>query len=134
MFKVQGIPTSKGEESYLTTQLEAFGIDPLSPRAIDITRSQTEAISDVYQEIDFDLGETLNELAISPEYELSPEISTSIKKLMRDSKNNQNKIIDDFREAEVPFSDTIYEGFSGEEYFKSYTNLMLEDLVLRILL
>lgn len=124
MFKVQGIPTSKGEESYLTTQLEAFGIDPLSPRAIDITRSQTEAISDVYQEIDFDLGETLNELAISPEYELSPEISTSIKKLMRDSKNNQNKIIDDFREAEVPFSDTIYEGFSGEEYFKSHTNLL----------
>ena len=124
MFKVQGIPTSKGEESYLTTQLEAFGIDPLSPRAIDITRSQTEAISDVYQEIDFDLGETLNELAISPEYELSPEISTSIKKLMRDSKNNQNKIIDDFREAEVPFSDTIYEGFSGEKYFKSHTNLL----------
>lgn len=78
----------------------------------------------MYQEIDFDLGETLNELAISPEYELSPEISTSIKKLMRDSKNNQNKIIDDFREAEVPFSDTIYEGFSGEEYFKSHTNLL----------
>ena len=124
MFKVQGIPTSKGEESYLTTQLEAFGIDPLSPRAIDITRSQTDALSDVYQEIDFDLGETLNELALSPEYELSPEISTSIKKLMRDSKNNQNKIIEDFREAEVPFSDTIYEGFSGEEYFKSYTNLL----------
>ena len=124
MFKVQGIPTSKGEESYLTTQLEAFGIDPLSPRAIDITRSQTDAISDVYQEIDFDLGETLNELGISPEYELSPEISTSIKKLMRDSKNNQNKIIDDFREAEVPFSDTIYEGFSGEKYFKSHTNFL----------
>jgi len=124
MFKVQGIPTSKGEESYLTTQLEAFGIDPLSPRAIDITRNQTDAISDVYQEIDFDLGETLNELGTSPEYELSPEISTAIKKLMRDSKNNQNKIIDDFREAEVPFSDTIYEGFSGEEYFKSHTNLL----------
>lgn len=124
MFKVQGIPTSKGEESYLTTQLEAFGIDPLSPRAIDITRSQTDALSDVYQEIDFDLGETLNELALSPEYELSPEISTSIKKLMRDSKNSQNKIIDDFREAEVPFSDTIYEGFSGEKYFKSHTNLL----------
>ena len=64
MFKVQGIPTSKGEESYLTTQLEAFGIDPLSPRAIDITKSQTEAISDVYQEIDFDLGETLKIIKI----------------------------------------------------------------------
>tara|TARA_R110000764_G_scaffold15007_1_gene42912 strand:- start:11 stop:3466 length:3456 start_codon:yes stop_codon:yes gene_type:complete len=124
MFKVQGIPTSKGEESYLTTQLEAFGIDPLSPRAIDITRSQTDTLSDVYQNIDFDLGETLEELALRPEYNLSPEISTSIKKLMSDRKTSLTKIIKDFQASDVPFSDDIYEGFSGTKYFQSHTNLL----------
>jgi len=124
MFKVQGIPTSKGEESYLTTQLEAFGIDPLSPRAIDITRSQSNVISDTYKEVDFDLEQTLEELAFNPEYSLSPEISTAIKKLMSDRKVSLANVIEEQKALDVPFSDNIYKGFSGAEYFQSHTKLL----------
>lgn len=81
LFKIQGIPTSKGEESYLTRQLEEYGIDPFSPRAIDVSRTQADTLGQLYTDIDIDVMDNLDNLIDNKNYNFSTKFINSIKSL-----------------------------------------------------
>jgi len=126
LFKIQGIPTSKGEESYLTKQLEEYGIDPLSPRAIDVSRIQSEKLGKLYTDIDIDVMDNLEELIENKNYNFSTKFKNSLKSLAsRNAFSDEPQVrpLSTIEEA----MDQIPEGIlTGDKYYQESISKLKE--------